>query len=162
MLDIFKDYLFTRGYFVAEGVSGNEGVSEHAAEALVALGRFAHIRITAHPELANMDMLEVAKRNLGFAVPEAFYRGFPHSAIGLTPFAYALDQALHYLRTYGLGDFSQPGHSLFEESYQRAAFAEHVEPKDFEIIGRDEADRLLTRISVKRENARARAAIHAV
>lgn len=151
MQPIFEDYLFSHGYFVADAPSGAspeaEAIAEHAAEALAALAHFAAIRITAHPERANLDMLRIAQRNLGSDVPEAFYRGFPASVRDLSIAELLLDQLLHYFRTYGCGDFSEAGHSLFEEVYERAEFTEEVEPKDFAIITQDEAEALLMRMA---------------
>ena len=147
MLQVFEDYLFSQGYFVAESSTESTRVSAHAAEALVALAHYAEIRITEHPEWADPEMLAVARRNIGFDVPVAFYRGFPASVRALSPDKLAFDQLWHYFRTYGLGDFSQPGHSVFEECYGRAAFAEHVTPKDFAIITLSEAEDMLARMA---------------
>ncbi|MBR0404657.1 MAG: hypothetical protein IJI68_05590 [Eggerthellaceae bacterium] len=169
MLQIFEDYLFTQGYFVASPEVEKERASlqvaaepqpqsevqtltvllglEHALEALIALKHFAMIHITVHPELASIDMLDVAKRNLGFNVPLPFYRGFPQSVRELSPFELYLDQVFHYFHTYGLGDFSKPGHSVFEEYYGREPFAENVEPKEFAIVTSDEAQKLLARMA---------------
>ena len=144
---VLKDYLFGRGYFVAEPHEGDVPAAEDAAEALVALAHYAQIRITAHPELATIGMLDVAKRNIGFSVPEAFYRGFPNTVRELSPAVLAFDQFLHYFRTYGLGDFSEAGRSLFEQNYERAAFAEGVESKDFAIIENDAAEEMLLRMA---------------
>ena len=139
MKAIFEDYLFQQHYLVAE----SDQPTEHASEALIALANFAKIRVTAHLELAHVEMLKVAQRNIGCDVPEPFYRGFPRSVFELTPVELAIDQFLHYLRTYGLGDFSERGHSLFETYYERAAFDEDVDYKDFAIITPDEAKAIL-------------------
>ena len=138
---VFEDYLFSKGYLVAQ----EDGVPENPAEALVALGRLFAIRVTAHPELADERMVHTASRNLGTKVPEPFYRGFPASVRELTPTALLLDQFISYVITYGFGDFSTPRHSLFEQAYERAAFAEEVEPKDFAILTYREARDVLAR-----------------
>lgn len=169
MQSILEDYLFSQGYFVANPEVEAERASLQAAaqsglqsrdqaietlratkqslEAIIALGHFARIRITANADLASMDMLDVAKRNLGFDVPPAFYRGFPDSVRELGPAERLFDQLFHYFRTYGLGDFSKAGHSLFEEYYERDAFAEDVEPKEFAILTVEEAEALLARMA---------------
>ncbi len=147
MKQVFEDYLFSQGYFVADSSDGGEQAAECAAGALVALARFADIRITAHPECASLDMLEVAKRNIGCQVPPSFYWGFPDSVRNLSSLELLFDQMLHYFRTYGMGDFSEAGHTLFEECYERAPFAESVEPKLFAIIAQDEAEELLARMA---------------
>lgn len=169
MQTIFEDYLFSQGYFVAKPEIEEERLSlqraaesklcsreqaiealrgmEHALEAIVALVHFARIRITANPELASIEMLDVAKRNLGFDVPLPFYRGYPDSVRELGPFERLVDQLLHYFRTYGLGDFTEAGRSLLEEYGERDAFDEDVEPKEFAIITSDEAEAALARMA---------------
>lgn len=151
MKQVFEDYLFSQGYFVVssfgEGRREDEQAVEQAAGALVALARFAQIRITAHPECASLDMLEVAKRNIGFHVPPSFYRGFPKSVLDLSSSELMFDQMLHYFITYGMDDFSEAGHSLFEDCYERAPFAESVEPKLFAIITDDEAEVFLANMA---------------
>lgn len=141
----YEDYLFSQGYFAADEASDAAAEDRHPAEALLALAHFGEIRITAHPELANLHMLEVAARNLGKDIPEPFMRGFPETALKLSTAELLLDQYFHYFRTYTLGDFSERGHSLFEEYYGRAAFAEDVEPKPFAILLPEEAEELLAR-----------------
>ena len=131
---LLKDFLFTKGFFV-----GEEGPNENAAEVLVSLADLFGIRITSHSELASEDMIRVSSRGLGIHVPEPFYRGFPESVRELSLDELFLDQLVHYATTYGVGDFSRPGHSLFEETLERAYFAEDVEPKDFAILTPDEA-----------------------
>ena len=169
MKPAFEDYLFSQGYFVANPEVEAERASFQSAaqsglqsrdqaiealrgtkrslEAIIALGHFAQIRITANADLASMDMLDVAKRNLGFDVPQAFYRGFPDSVRELGPVERLYDQLFHYFRTYGLGDFSEAGHSLFEEYYERDAFTEDVKPKEFAIVTVEEAEALLARMA---------------
>ena len=153
MKQVYEDYLFSQGYFVSTQASESEGmetredetpaISSHPAEALIALAHFAEIRITEHPELANLHMLEVAARNLGKDVPEPFMRGFPESALKLTSEQLLIDQLINYFITYDLGDMSQRRHSLLEEFYGRSAFAENVEPKLFAIVTPEKAEQLL-------------------
>lgn len=140
---VLEDYLFSRGFFVAPATSA--ATEAHPIEALVALAHFAEIRITRNPELACVDMVEVARRNLGCDVPAPFYRGFPQTVRELSPQALLFDQLIHYYITYGLRIFSHAGHSLFERDYARVAFAEGVEPKPFAIVTVEEAEQLLAR-----------------
>ena len=88
-------------------------------------------------------MVKVASRNLDEHVPPPFYQGFPESVKQLPIGALVLDRLIHYTRTYGLGDFSTPGHSLFEEEVVRKCFDEKVEVRELSIISMPEAIKLL-------------------
>ncbi len=137
MRNSFHDFLFSKGYLVGEGES------EHAPEALTALAKLFNIRITSNPGWANIDMVKVASRNLDEHVPPPFYQGFPESVKQLPIGALVLDRLIHYTRTYGFGDFSTPGHSLFEEEVVRKCFDEKVEVRELAIISMPEAIKLL-------------------
>jgi hypothetical protein len=150
MNSAYEDYLFSRGYFVADDADAADeralsAAQSHALEALLALAHFASIRITTRPELASINMLKVAARNIGEHVPTPFYEGFPQTARKLSTNELLFDQLLHYSRTYGLGDFSEAGHSLFEHGFQRLAFAEKTDPKPFAIVTVHEALAILRR-----------------
>ena len=138
MRDVFDDFLFARGLFAGTGEQ------EHAPEALVSLAKTFNIRIVSKPAWATVDMVKIAARNLGVDVPTPFYEGFPASVQQLPIEAQMLDRLLHYARTYGLGDFSQPGHSVFEGEVHRTCFDEKVEVREFSIISEKEAVALLT------------------
>ena len=137
MRDSFHDFLFAKGLFIGTGAH------EHAPEALVALANRFNIRIVANPGWASIDMAKIAARNLGEDVPEPFYKGFPQSVLSLPLEAQILDRLMHYTRTYGLGDFSEPGYSQFEDEVVRTCFNEDVEVREFSIIGEKEAFALL-------------------
>jgi len=137
MRNSFHDFLFSKGYLVGEGES------EHAPEALTALAKLFNIRITSNPGWASIDMVKVASRNLDEHVPPPFYQGFPESVKQLPIGALVLDRLIHYTRTYGFGDFSTPGHSLFEEEVVRKCFDEKVEVRELAIISMPEAIKLL-------------------
>ena len=137
MRDSFHDYLFAKGLFV--GV----GEREHAPEALAALAKKFNIRIVSNPGWAAVDMVRVAARNLGVDVPAPFYEGFPDSVLSMPLEAQVFDRLLHYVRTYGLGDFSRPGHSIFEDEVTRKCFDEDVEVREFSIVSEKEAVALL-------------------
>ena len=137
MRNSFHDFLFSKGYLVGEGET------EHAPEALTALAKLFNVRITSNPGWASIDMVKVASRNLGEHVPPPFYQGFPESVKQLPIGALVLDRLLHYTRTYVLGDFSTPGHSLFEEEVVRKCFNEKVEVRELSIISMSEAIKLL-------------------
>ena len=137
MRNSFHDFLFSKGFLVGEGES------EHAPEALTALAKLFNIRITSNPGWASIDMVKVASRNLDEHVPPPFYQGFPESVKQLPIGALVLDRLIHYTRTYGFGDFSTPGHSLFEEEVVRKCFDEKVEVRELAIISMPEAIKLL-------------------
>ncbi len=137
MRNSFHDFLFSKGYLVGEGETA------HAPEALTALAKLFNIRITSNPGWASIDMVKVASRNLDEHVPPPFYQGFPESVKQLPIGALVLDRLIHYTRTYGFGDFSTPGHSLFEEEVVRKCFDEKVEVRELAIISMPEAIKLL-------------------
>lgn len=137
MRNSFHDFLFSKGYLVGEGET------KHAPEALTALAKLFNVHITSNPGWASIDMVKVASRNLGEHVPPPFYQGFPESVKQLPIGALVLDRLIHYTRTYGFGDFSTPGHSLFEEEVVRKCFNEKVEVRELSIISMPEAIKLL-------------------
>ena len=138
MRDLFHDFLFSKGLFVGAGEN------EQAPAVLASLAKLFNIRIVSNLGWANLDMVEVAKRNLGINVPEPFYRQFPTSVKNLSIDKIVIDRLLHYMRTYGLGDFSRPGHSLFEEEVVRKCFNEDVDVREFSIVSTEEALKLLS------------------
>ena len=64
----------------------------------------------------------------------------------LSPNQLLFDQLLHYSLTYGLGNFSEPGYSMFEEEFERLAFKEDVEIKKFVVLTEVEAEEHLKTI----------------
>ena len=136
----YQDYLFSQGLFVSE-----DGPSDHAGETVLSLAKLFNIEVTEHPEWACLDMVRVAERNLGLDVPEPFYRGFPQSVQELSVEHRLVDQILHYARTYGLGDFSEAGHSIFEKVPARSLFDEKTPIKPFRIVDVAEARQLIER-----------------
>lgn len=135
MKKVFKDYLFNKHYFVND--SGEK--SEQAFETLFALANLFDIKITSGQSLAEEAMLHLAEEQIGYHVPEAFYRGFPQSVRALSKDALLFDQLVHYTVTYGFGNFSEAGHSLLEEQFERIAFDEDCEIKEFAILTEQEA-----------------------
>ena len=137
MRTLFHDFLFSKGYFVRTSEQG------HAPELLAALAKLFNIRIVSHPEWASIDHVTTASRNLGKNVPAPFYLGFPESVLKLSLDEIVIDRLLHYIRTYGMGDFSQAGHSLFEEEVVRKCFNEEVEVRELSIVSEKEAVAIL-------------------
>lgn len=126
MNPILKRYLFEKHILVADGEKG-----ENTFEVLFSLAWFYGIRVTEGEELVTRDMLLTAGEYLGRDIPEPFYRGFPATVRSLSKEQLLFDQILHYFITYGMRDFENPGHSIFEEGFTRLAFKEGVEEKRF-------------------------------
>ena len=134
----FQKYLFSKGVLV----SGE--VSENAFAARFALANKFNISITSGQQYAHEDMISFVADMLGEFVPQPFYRNFPNSVRELTPDQLLFDQLYHYSITYGLGNFSEAGYSLFEEEFERLAFKENTEIKKFVILTESEALEQLT------------------
>ena len=138
MNENLKAYLFGKHILVSEG-----GDEAHPFETLFSLANLFNIRITEGVNLVRSNMISFASKQLGENVPKPFYKGFPQSVRELSPDQLFFDQMLHYITTYGFGNFSEAGHSLFEESFSRAAFKENAEIRDFRIVTEEEAVSLL-------------------
>ena len=136
MKNIYKDYLFEKHFLVSEG---NTESAVNQFETLFALAHLFNIRIIEGEKLVQDYMIKYAASRLGENVPEPFYRGFPQSVRELSPDQLLFDQMVHYAVTYGFGNFSEAGHSLFEENFERTAFKENAEIKEFSIITEEEA-----------------------
>lgn len=143
MKDIFKSYLFDKHYFVSKGKAS----TENAFEVMFSLAHLFGIRITAGRDLLDRKMIVFAGQQLGIDVPKPFYKGFPQSVRALSTDELLFDQLVHYAVTYGLGHFEQAGHSLFEADFERAAFKEDVQIRDFAVISEAEAVTKLGRMT---------------
>ena len=131
----FVDYLFNHHYLVNDP----DSATENQAEIRLALGNIFNIRITSGADLLQRYMIREAEKIIGISVPRAFYQGFPESVRKLSKIELFFDQIIHYFRTYGTNDFSEPGHSLLEEEIERKVFNEEMPVKDFEVITEAEA-----------------------
>lgn len=134
MKSIYTDYLFDKYIFVSNGETGTDQF-----ETLFALANLFNIRIIEGEKLVSGDMIKYAASRLGQNVPEPFYRGFPQSVRELSPDKLLFDQLVHYTITYGFGNFSEAGHSLFEENFEKTAFKENADIREFRIITEEEA-----------------------
>ena len=134
MKPIYEDHLFEKHYLVSAGAQ-----PENQLEILFSLANLFNIRIIKGEKLVRQEMIRYTAKRLGENVPEPFYRGFPASVRQLVPDQLLFDQLVHYAVTYGFGHFSEAGHSLFEEQFERAAFKENAEIKEFSIITEEEA-----------------------
>ncbi|MBR6744779.1 MAG: hypothetical protein IKM00_06155 [Clostridia bacterium] len=124
----YLSFLFYKGVFVSEQPS------ENAFAVCFTLAKKFSIRITEGMQYAHEDLISFAEDMLGRYVPPSFYRNFPHSVRELTEDQLLFDQLFHYIVTYGFGNFSEPGYSLFEKDFERLAFNEETEVKDFVIL----------------------------
>ncbi|MBP5415867.1 MAG: hypothetical protein ILN61_11625, partial [Lachnospiraceae bacterium] len=139
MKTVFKDYLFNKHYLINEG----DKTDDNVFEILFALANKLNIRIVKGEKLLQSGMIRYAANRLGEDVPEPFYRGFPQTVRELSKDQLLFDQLLHYVQTYGLGDFSEAGHSLFEDNFDRIAFKESADIKEFSVITSKEAVMIL-------------------
>ncbi len=143
MKNIYKNYLFEKHILVNERKTET---IENQFETLFALANLFNIRIVEGEKLASDYMIRFVSERLGENVPEPFYRGFPQSVRELSADQLLFDQMVHYAVTYGFGNFSEAGHSLFEENFERTAFKENADIKEFSIITADEAVDMLSQI----------------
>ncbi len=140
MKDIFKEYLFAKRILVSDA-----GPEEKPFEVAFSLANLLGIRVTAGAEHLHRDMIRFAEKQLGASVPEPFYRSFPDGVRELSPDKLLFDQMVHYSVTYGFGNFSAPGHSLLEEPFERLAFKEKAEVRDFRVLTEAEAKEEIAR-----------------
>ncbi|SEP54629.1 hypothetical protein SAMN02910369_00016 [Lachnospiraceae bacterium NE2001] len=132
----YKEYLFNKHILVNDmEVPSNK----NQFETLFALANLFNIRIVQGEKLVDESMIKFASKQLGENVPAPFYKGFPESVRALSPDQLLFDQMVHYIVTYGFGHFSEAGHSLFEEQFERTAFKESAAIKDFIIVDEKEA-----------------------
>lgn len=131
--DIFKDYLFNKSILVNDMGKDEAG----AFPAIYSFATQLGINITSGHELATPELLDFASLKMGHYIPEAFFKGFPNSVRELSKEQLLFDQLFHYFMTYGLGEFDEAGHSVFEKDFERVSFSEYYAKKSFIII--DEA-----------------------
>jgi len=136
MKEIYKEYLFEKHILVNDG----ETEEKYVFETLFAMAHFFGVKITKGKELVRCGMVKELSKRLGENVPEPFYRGFPQSVRNLSAEELLFDQLIHYFNTYGLGNFDEPGHSVFEKDFERAAFQEDTEAQEFMIQTEEEAE----------------------
>ncbi len=138
MNDIIKKYLFQKKVLVADTPADPDLV----AECVITLGKCYGIVCTHGSELLSRKLLEFVETVLPYRVPWAFYQGFPESVKHLNIEEKIFDQLVHYMRTYGFGNFNTPGYSLFDTNFKRAVFDEDTEPTYFTVVTEDEAARI--------------------
>lgn len=138
---IFKKYLFNKNIFVSDSE-----IEHDRFEVLFGLANVFGIKIVEGSHLVSFEMLSIASDVIGVNIPEPFYKGFPESVKKMSSNDLLFDQLLNYFLTYDIGDFSKARHSLFEEDFQRLAFKENYEIKEFKVIKENEAFAILKEI----------------
>lgn len=136
MKEVYKDYLFEKHILISEGMSEEK----HVFETLFAMAHFFGVKITKGRELVHYGMVKELSKRFGENVPEPFYRGFPQSVRDLSAEELLFDQLLHYFNTYGLGNFDETMHSVFEKDFKRAAFRENTDAQEFMIQTEEDAE----------------------
>ena len=136
----FKNLLFKKNILVGS----IEADKEKAFYTMFALANKFNIKVTESAQYLTESNIRDAADNLGEYVPEPFYKGFPQSVLALTSEQLLIDQLLHYFDTYALGNFEgDAAHSLFEEQFERLAFKEKCEIKEFRVVTEEEALKLV-------------------
>jgi hypothetical protein len=135
MKDVYKKYLFNHGILVSE----NKVALDEAFASRVILENSFGIRINNGKNLICTEIVPFVADMLGKNVPEPFYKGFPESVRTLSEDELLFDQLLHYIRTYGFGDFAEPGYSCLEEYIEKKAFDEKTDAKLFDVVTCSEA-----------------------
>ena len=143
MKEICLNHLFEKHILVCD----RDVNEENGFEVLFTLANMFNIRIDKGAKYAQRGMINFVSKQLGKDVPEPFYRGFPESVRKLSKDQLLFDQLFHYTVTYGIGDFSEAGQSLFEENFDRIAFKENAEIKVFSIVTEEEAIGMLTQMT---------------
>lgn len=142
MRDLLKSFLFEHHVLV-----NDYGTEEpHPLEAMISLAEIYHVKITEGHALAHRGMLRFLGNELGDRVSGTFYRGFPESVKRLPKGALLLDQILHYVDTYGLGNFFEAGHSLFEEEITRTALDEDCRIVKVRVLSEEKATAYLLQL----------------
>ena len=136
MESVFAEYLFKRRFLVNQAAES----AENPAETRIALADLFNIRVINRANLLQPYMIRIADKLIGtYEIPEAFYRGFPETVRDLPRAALYYDQLLHYYNTYGLGNFEEAGHSVFEEDIERKVFDEEMPVLDYTVLTEEEA-----------------------
>ncbi|MBR6365188.1 MAG: hypothetical protein IKS10_03685 [Lachnospiraceae bacterium] len=122
----------------------DDSKGENWFEVLYALGELLNLRIVSGDKTKlTQDVLAFAQSSVGIYVAPAFYKRFPWSVRELNQKELLFDQLNHYATTYGTGDFSTPGHSIFEQEYERAPFNEKIKPKKFRLMSESEGAKIV-------------------
>ena len=139
--DVKYDALFRHGYLTGNGKNLDQ---KNFVSSIIGLAKLFNIEVNGDIEHLDETSIHTAQRNIGYDVPEPFYRGFPESVRNLTSDQRLIDQAIHYLLTYGIGLFnSAPSHSLFEEPITRKLFSESTTIRKMTVVSPEKANELI-------------------
>lgn len=140
MKDLYRDYLFSKNILVCVESDNSKYDEVEAFSSLFAIANKYNIKINKGKQLADSEILRYLEKQIPGKVTEAFYRGFPESVKRLSPTELLFDQLLHYFDTYVCGNFDgEAAHSVFEETFERVAFKETTNIKNFDILTEEEA-----------------------
>ncbi len=142
MQQSFKELLFSKHILV-----NDVNRSESQFQTAFCLAHEFGIKIVKGIEKLDLSMIDFCSKQLGKDVPQPFYVGFPDSVKQLAVDQLLFDQLYHYVLTYGLGDFSSAGHSVFEQNFERVAFTDKIAVKEFVVLTEKEAQEHLTSIA---------------
>ena len=146
MHNIFKDFLFSKHILVNDTGVNTLTDSERALVMMKLAIDYGYL-IKKGEELVDKYILGYVKEKVdGTNVPQAFYKGFPASVRLLTSEEKLLDQLIHHINTYGLGNFDEAGHSIFEQEIERTALTEKHDPIQFVVLSEEDAVIELTAI----------------
>ena len=142
----FKDFLFSKRILVNDTSVGTLTDFERTLVMMKLAIDYGYL-IKKGEELVDKYILGYVKEKVdGVNVPPAFYKGFPASVRLLTSEEKLLDQLVHYINTYGLGNFDEAGHSIFEQEIERTVLTEKHDPIQFVVLSEEDAVIELTTI----------------
>lgn len=143
MEELFKDFLFTKNYLVADNHSSSEEESALLCTALMAKYGYNTVK---GGNLVTRDVFTYVAGKVDEKPVEPFYRGFPESVEKLCPEEFLFDQLFSYYKSYGLEDFSEEQHSVLEEPVKRVALLKSFTVKNVMVLTETEARETLVQI----------------
>lgn len=120
MEKIYANYLLSKRILVSD-VSRQADSDETIARALFCLYNECGVVVKRGKELLTSETTKKLLEKMYVRVPESFYRNYPMSVLNMTPDQLLIDQLVHYTITYGLNEFDEAGHSIFEEKLTERA-----------------------------------------
>jgi len=120
MEKIYTNYLLSKRILVSD-VDKQVDSNETIARALFCLYNECGVVVKRGKELLTAETAKKLLDLMYVRVPDAFYRNYPMSVLNMTPDQLLIDQIIHYTITYGLNEFDEAGHSIFEEKLTERA-----------------------------------------